>query len=215
MNLLARTVVARRGLGLERRCRIMVRRSDNGARDVAAACPTDERIPTARLELVPVVADDADQLIEVFGDPRLYVFLGGRPTTAETLRARFAALAADRPANTEGTAQRNWTVRRRSDGRAVGMLQAAFSDQGRAAEIAWAVGVPWQGHGIASEAARALVGWLERRGVATITAHIHPGHHASATVARRAGLRPTGEDRDHEGVREQLWRRRVEGPPVT
>jgi RimJ/RimL family protein N-acetyltransferase len=54
------------------------------------------------------------------------------------------------------------------------MLQAAFSDQGRAAEIAWAVGVPWQGHGIASEAARALVGWLERRGVATITAHIPP-----------------------------------------
>jgi RimJ/RimL family protein N-acetyltransferase len=93
------------------------------------------------------------------------------------------------------------------------MLQAAFSEQGRTAEIAWAVGVPWQGHGIASEAARALVGWLERRGVATITAHIHPNHHASATVATRAGLRPTGERRDHEGIREQRWRREVEGPP--
>jgi RimJ/RimL family protein N-acetyltransferase len=91
------------------------------------------------------------------------------------------------------------------------MLQAAFSDQGRAAEIAWAVGVPWQGQGIASEAARALVSWLERRGVAVITAHIHPDHHASATVATRAGLRPTGDYRWHEGVREQLWRRRVEG----
>jgi protein-L-isoaspartate O-methyltransferase len=93
------------------------------------------------------------------------------------------------------------------------MLQAAFSDQGRAAEIAWAVGVAWQGQGIASEAARAVVGWLERRGVATITAHIHPDHHASATVATRAGLRPTGEYRDHEGISEQLWRRRVEALP--
>ena len=118
------------------------------------------------------------------------MFLASHPITTEELRAQFDRLAAERLADMEGTAQRNWTVRRRSDGRAVGMLQAAFSDQGRAAEIAWAVG------------------WLERRGVATITAHIHPDHHASATVATRAGLRPTGEYRDHEGIREQLWRRR-------
>jgi RimJ/RimL family protein N-acetyltransferase len=180
-----------------------------------ADAPTDERILTTRLELVPVIADDADELIEVFGDERLYVFLASRPTTTAELRDQFAALEAARLADTEGTAQRNWTVRRGSDGPAVGMLQASFSDQGRAAEIAWAVGVPWQGQGIASEAARALVSWLERRGVAIITAHIHPDHHASATVATRAGLRPTGDYRWHEGVREQLWRRRVEGPPVT
>jgi RimJ/RimL family protein N-acetyltransferase len=175
--------------------------------------PADERLLTPRLELVPVVADDAEELAEVFGDERLYVFLASHPTTTEELRAQFARLAAARLADTEGTAQRNWTVRRRGDGWAVGMLQAAFSDQGRAAEIAWAVGVASQGQGIASEAARAVVGWLERRGVATITAHIHPDHHASATVATRAGLRPTGESRDHEGIGEQLWRRRVEALP--
>jgi predicted N-acetyltransferase YhbS len=119
------------------------------------------------LELVPIVADDAEELAEVFGDERLYVFLGGRPTTTEELRAQFARLAA---------------------------------------------GVAWQGQRIASEAARAVVGWLERRGVATITAHMHPDHHASATVASRAGLRPTGEYREHGGVREHLWRRLVEAP---
>jgi RimJ/RimL family protein N-acetyltransferase len=54
------------------------------------------------------------------------------------------------------------------------------------------VGVAWQGQGIASEAARAVVRWLERRGVATITAHIHPDHHASAKVETREGLQPTG-----------------------
>ena len=173
------------------------------------AAPTSERILTPRLELVPVVADDAAELAEVFGDERLYVFLASNPTTAEKLRASFARLAAARLADREGTAQRNWTVRRRGDGRAVGMLQAAFSDHGRGAEIAWAVGVPWQGQGIASEAAQAVVGWLERHGVATITAHIHPDHHASAKVATRAGLRPTGEYREHERICEQLWRRRA------
>jgi RimJ/RimL family protein N-acetyltransferase len=170
---------------------------------------TDGRILTTRLELVPVIADDADEMAEVCGDERLYVFLGSRPTTTEELRAQFARLAADRLADKERTAQCNWTVRRRSDGRAVGMLQAAFSDQGRAAEIAWAVGVPWQGQGIASAAARAVVAWLERRGVATITAHIHPDHRASATVATQAGLQPTGEYRDHQSIREQRWRWRA------
>jgi RimJ/RimL family protein N-acetyltransferase len=162
--------------------------------------PTDEHLLTPRLELVPVIADDAEELTEVFGDERLYGFLASSPTTAEELRDQFGRLAAERWADKEGTAQRNWTLRRRSDGRAVGMLQAAFSDEGRAAEIAWAVGVPWQGQGIASEAARAVVGWLERHKVSIITAHIHPDHHSSAKVATRAGLRPTGEYRDHEGI---------------
>jgi RimJ/RimL family protein N-acetyltransferase len=175
--------------------------------------PIGERLLTPRLELVPVVADDAEELAEVFGDQRLYAFLASRPTTTQQLRDQFARLAVARLADREGTAQRNWTVRRRSDGRAVGMVQAALSEQGRAAEVPWAVGVPWQGHGIASEAARAVVGWLERRGVVTITADIHPDHYAFATVARRAELRPTGEYRDHEGVREQRWRRQGEGPP--
>ena len=53
--------------------------------------PADERLLTRRLELIPVVADDAEELIEVFGDERLYVFLGSRPTTTEELRVQFAS----------------------------------------------------------------------------------------------------------------------------
>jgi RimJ/RimL family protein N-acetyltransferase len=124
----------------------------------------DEALLTVRLELVPVVADHAEELTEVFGDERLYRFLGSHPATTEELRDQFARLAADRLADQEGIAQRNWTVCHRGDGRAVGMVQAAFSDQGRAAEIAWAVSVAWQSQGIASEAARAVVGWLEPSG---------------------------------------------------
>ena len=65
------------------------------------------------------------------------------------------------------------------------------------------IGLPWQGFGFASEAAQALVRWLEGRGIRTITAHVHPDHHASSSVASRAGLLPT-EEIDHG---ERVWRR--------
>jgi RimJ/RimL family protein N-acetyltransferase len=64
------------------------------------------------------------------------------------------------------------------------------------------IGVRWQSQGIGSEAARALVEWLRGNGVEEITACIHPDHHASAGVARHAGLHPTDEYRDSETV----WR---------
>ena len=74
---------------------------------------------------------------------------------------------------------------------------------GTDADIAWLIGVAWQRCGFAVEAARALIAWLERNDVVTVTAHIHPDHAASAAVARRSGLRPTDVVEDGE----QVWRR--------
>jgi RimJ/RimL family protein N-acetyltransferase len=67
------------------------------------------------------------------------------------------------------------------------------------------VGTPWQGRGIASEAATALVTWLEQQSVSRVIAHVHPDHRASAAVAAAAGLAPT--DEWHDG--EARWRREV------
>jgi RimJ/RimL family protein N-acetyltransferase len=67
------------------------------------------------------------------------------------------------------------------------------------AEIAWVVGAPWQGRGLASEAARGPGVWLTTRpAVRTVVAHIHPDHRASAAVATAAGLTPTDEWQDDE-----------------
>ena len=82
-------------------------------------------------------------------------------------------------------------------------MQATIRDDGRLAEIAWVVGLAWQGRGYATEAALALVRWLESRGVVRITANIQRDHEASETVARRVGLRPTGE----MVVGERVWER--------
>ena len=166
----------------------------------------DDSIRTARLVLVPVAPTDADEMAAIFADERLYRFTGGKPGTAESLRATLGRLAEERAA--DRAAQLNWVIRRRADRVAVGMLQAVFSSGGQAAEISWLVGVPWQGQGLASEAAIAVVAWLETQGVDKVTAWIRPDHHASESVAARAGLVVTDKSRTtgkHHHI-ERLWR---------
>jgi RimJ/RimL family protein N-acetyltransferase len=167
--------------------------------------PADaEGLRTGRLDLDPLRAEDADEMVDVLGAASLYTFTGGEPLAADDLRARYERLAVGRSA--DGSEEwHNWILRRRSDGRAIGTVQATLTRSGRSAEIAWVVGVDWQGQGFASEAAQGLVAWLEQRGVEEVTAHVHPQHLASEKVAARAGLSPT--DTFHDG--ERLWHRRL------
>jgi|SRR5688572_3299544 len=161
-----------------------------------------ERLTTARLDLDPLVPADADAMVAVLADERLYAFIGGRPPALPELRSRYERLAAGRSA--DGAQEwHNWIVRLRADHQAIGHAQATITAASSVADVAWMVGSRWQGKGFASEAARAIVDWLEARGVATITAHVHPHHHASAAVAANAGLVATGRLEDGE----QVWRR--------
>jgi RimJ/RimL family protein N-acetyltransferase len=159
-------------------------------------------IRAARLDLVPLTVADAAEMAGVLSAPELYGFTGGAPPTEGELRDRYARQAAGRSA--DGRQEwRNWIIRERPGRAGVGYVQATITEAGTHAEIAWVVGLPWQGRGYASEAARALVGWLDRHGVRAITACIHPDHAASAAVASRAGLSPTPLIRDGE----RLWQR--------
>ncbi|WP_380807867.1 GNAT family N-acetyltransferase [Sphaerisporangium aureirubrum] len=157
----------------------------------------DAPIVTERLTLAPLTVADADEMAEVLSAPALYTFTGGAPPTPDALRARYAKLA-------EGWSPdarqewRNWIIRRRADDRAVGTVQATIVEEDRQAEIAWVIGLPWQRQGYATEAALALTGWLDDRGVPRIQAHIHPAHHASMAVATRIGLTPTHHFEDGE-----------------
>jgi RimJ/RimL family protein N-acetyltransferase len=164
---------------------------------------TTDRIRSARLSLVPLAVTDAEEMVGVLSAPALYTFTGGSPPGLAELRARYARQAAGR---SPGGSERwhNWIIRREPAGTAVGYVQATISGDGGRAEIAWVIGVDWQGQGYATEAARAVVAWLDARGVAVVQAHIRPGHTASAAVAGRAGLLPSGE-LDDDG--EQLWQR--------
>lgn len=154
-------------------------------------------VETERLRLVPLAVEHADEMAEVLSDPALHVFIGGVPHSAPALRSRYERLVAGSPDPSQ--TWWNWLIRAREEQCLAGTVQATITAEGRGcvAEVAWVVGTPWQGRGIASEAARGLASWLREQGVEVIRAHIHPDHHASAAVAAAAGLAPTGHW--HEG----------------
>ena len=152
-------------------------------------------ISSARLELTPLQVDDADAMVAVLADARMYEFTGGEPPTSESLRARYGRLGRrhhglvqlDRPTPSRRPTPSAW-------------CRPPVASDGTTADVAWEIGVPWQGRGYATEAAIAMVAWLEAHGVGTVRALIHPAHVASARVAERVGLVPTAEREDGEVV---------------
>lgn len=163
--------------------------SRDGGKDLRS-----ETVRTPRLLLLPLRVEHAPEMAEVLADPELHRFTGGEPSSARALRARYERLVAGAP--DPDVTWGNWVVRLRETDRLAGYVQATVT--GPVAEIAWVLGTPWQGRGFATEAARGLVARLRLRHVDTVVAHIHPGHHASAAVARAAGLSPTDEVQDGE-----------------
>jgi RimJ/RimL family protein N-acetyltransferase len=163
--------------------------------------PGAEPIVTARLRLDPLRVADAEEMQGVLADPALHVFTGGGPPTVEELRERYRHQA--RGSSSDGEeAWLNWVAREADDGSAVGFVQATVTGEGTAADLAWVIGVPWQGLGYATEAALGMADWLRRHGVGSLSARVHPDNVASERVAAALGLEATGEIEDGERV----WR---------
>lgn len=155
-----------------------------------------ESINTVRLTLTPLGVADAAEMAGVLSDPALYTFTGGMPPTLVQLEELYRHQSTGAPEG--GEVWHNWILR--LDGTAIGYVQATV--EGDSAELAWVVGVPWQGSGYATEASEAVRDWLADRGAARFSAHIHSDHSASRAIARRLGLRPTGQ-LDDDG--EVIW----------
>ena len=146
---------------------------------------------TVRLRLEPLSVEHAREAFPVFDDVRLHVWTGGSPCSLEQLEARYRRQSAGQsPDGTRGWL--NWMLRRVSDGRLVGTVQATLNRPaapGRLeAELAWVVGFDHQGNGYGREGALAMARWLRAHGVDGLAAHIHPGHRASIGIARALGL---------------------------
>ncbi|WP_104820676.1 GNAT family N-acetyltransferase [Kitasatospora sp. MMS16-BH015] len=170
----------------------------------AAAGPTPEVIRTDRLDLLPLTVGHAEEMAAVLDDPSLHTYIGGKPATVATLRSRYERMTAG--SGDPAVGWLNWVVRLRAEHRLTGTVQAtvtttpatATAPVTRSAELAWVVGTPWQGRGIATEAALGLADWLRTHGVPDLAAHIHPEHRASAAVAAAIGLTPTDTWQDGE-----------------
>jgi RimJ/RimL family protein N-acetyltransferase len=155
-----------------------------------------ECLITPRLRLEPLSVQHADEAVTVFDDPQLYTFIGGEPLSLAEFRDRYTRqVAGHSPDGSQGWL--NWMLRLRTGGELAGTAQATLSrlDQDgaeRVAELAWMVAVQHQGQGYATEAASAVMHWLQHHGIDRFQAHIHPGHTASARVAEHIGMHPTG-----------------------
>ncbi len=162
-----------------------------------------------RVVLEPLREEHAEEMALVLGDPRLYEYTGGQPMSAHELLSLYQRQIAG-PSDERGEQWLNWIVRRVDDDVAIGFVQATVSGEAQGeADIAWVIGMPWQGRGYATEAGLAMVQLLKASGVTKLNAHIHPRHRASAKVAKRLGLTATTEV-DPDG--EVIWRRDVGGP---
>jgi ribosomal-protein-alanine N-acetyltransferase len=95
-------------------------------------------------------------------------------------------------------------------GEAVGSAGfASLSSRDGRRELGYSVYPSFQGQGIASEAASALVAWaLAQPGTHTVRATIPPWHVASQRVATHAGLRRTGRlETDPDEGPVEVWER--------
>ncbi len=137
---------------------------------------------------------------------KLYRYTRGEPPDIETLTGRYEALV--RGSLDPGEQWHNWILRAVETGDAIGFVQATVT--GNTADVAWVIGVDWQGQGFATEATRAMCGWLRTNGIEQLVAHIHPGHMASQRVAEANGFERTGEV-DDEG--EEIWQTTVRTRP--
>ncbi|MFC9908782.1 GNAT family N-acetyltransferase [Streptomyces sp. NPDC059862] len=156
-----------------------------------------------RLHLEPLLVAHAEEAAEILNDKRLHEWIGGTPPTREELEQRYRRQVVGRsPDGRQGWL--NWMMRKGAEGQLVGTVQATLyrpRPDRMEAELAWVVGHAFQGVGYGKEGASTAARWLRTQGVAGFVAHVHPGHRASAGIARALGMKPTGEIHDSE----MLW----------
>jgi RimJ/RimL family protein N-acetyltransferase len=151
--------------------------------------PRADPLTTERLRLEPLRVEHAREMASLLADPDLYRHIGDSPPTETELAARYVRQARGvSPDGRQGWL--NWALRLHREGRLVGVVQTTLGERrgGIGAELAWMIAPRDQGCGLATEAARAAIGWLRTVGVVAVSAHIHPDNRASAAVARRIGL---------------------------
>jgi RimJ/RimL family protein N-acetyltransferase len=144
------------------------------------------------VRLEPLSTAHAAPMEHVLADAGLYEFIGGSPPSRADLEARYARQVA----GPRGAvfAWHTWIIRLVDGDEPVGYVQATVNGDDSVAELAWVVGMPWQGRGIASDAASAVVEFVDACGVERVIAHVHPDHVASQ---RGRGPPGTGADAAH------------------
>ncbi len=156
-------------------------------------------LQSERLLLLPVEQEHAPGMYPVLQDASLYHYTGGQPpANLDAVSTWFSSLESRRSADNKEL-WFTWILKTRAQADCIGYVQATVRES--ATELAWLVGSDFQNLGYAREAVTCTAIWLKDNGVASLQAHIHPGHAASQKIAASIGLLTTGTRIDGE----DLW----------
>lgn len=149
-------------------------------------------IATANVTLEPQVAEHADEMFGVLGDPAIYEYENEPPCCVEWLRERFTKLETRRSPDGQQL-WLNWVLRLRGSG-LIGYVQATVFPTGRAA-IAYVLSSQYWRRGLASEACRAMIAELaERYTVRQVYAIFKRRNIRSLRLLERLGFAPASAD---------------------
>jgi RimJ/RimL family protein N-acetyltransferase len=145
-------------------------------------------VATPRVQLRPVVADDAKEIGAVFADPKTRRWLPVAPEDEQIDGLAWCTKAATE--RRDSGAGDHYGVLRREDGRLVGCLWTGRTDWvARCTDVSYAVGEDARGFGLAPEAVDALaVALLLEHGFQRVEIRVAPGNLASRRVAEKAGF---------------------------
>ena len=152
------------------------------------AIPTLE---TERLTLRPFREEDVRAFFELAQDPDVVRFVSDRqiPTLLETWRLVAAWLG-----HWAMRGYGQWAIEERASGRLIGRTGIINPADWPGPEVGYLLGRDWWGHGYATEAAQAAMGWGFREiGFADLLSLIDPANVASIAVATRLGESLRGE----------------------
>ena len=158
-----------------------------GGHLAAAPAPPGVRLTTERLVIRPLRKGDESDVLAYRGRPDVFRYLRNEPLTAAAV-GRFvaeesSAIRLDR--DDDGA-----LLAVELDGRVIGdvsMHRGRLTD--RQADIGWVFNPEHQGHGYATEAARASIAWgASAAGLRRITSVIEPANRRSRAVAERLGM---------------------------
>lgn len=158
---------------------------------------------TERTILLPLGANDLDEVGALYGDPAVMEFVDGGVRTREQTKSALAA--AERCWKAEGWGL--WAVRDAETGGLIGEagLQHLFEVDGAPVEFGVTLAKRYWGKGLATEAGHVILGdaW-ERYSGDLIHAVVHPENTASARVLHKLGFHRV-EDRLIHGETQHLW----------
>lgn len=142
-------------------------------------------IETERLLLRQFEWDDLDDLVRICGDARVmkYIGLRGEPMAREETRQALSSIFAHWQRHGFG----RWAAVHKNECRLIGY--SGLRSFGKDAELVYLLDFPYWGHGLATEMARACLGFaFERRAFDYVVAMTKPDNLASRRVLEKVGL---------------------------